>query len=221
MKKYLLVAVIIIACSSTRGFAGDNEQGFLKFDVGVSLQDDLTLSHIAGIGLDNVGIEFDPGVRFGASVGVLTRTFLNDRAYWRLALESGIIWNEMSKLSGNGGSVELEGNQLAVPLLATVVFDYKVTDKLTPFVGFGGGAVLNTISLDKLANLPVEENSFTGVPAVQWNLGIAYTLSEKVDLMLEYKGLDMFGGTYDLGGIHVETKPSINNSILVGLIYRF
>lgn len=194
--------------------------GLLKLDAGVSLQDNIKVSHIAGFATD-AKLEFDPGVRVSLAIGANRR--LDDRFSLRFEFETGFLLNEMTKISGPGGSVQVDGSHAGVPLLANFILSYDITDRLKAFGGIGGGLLVSTISIDEIEHAEVGESSAKVPPVAQWTLGVDYSISERFSAILEYKGMAIFGAEYGfaLGTVNTTTELSLNHSILAGVGFKF
>ena len=182
------------------------------------MQDNVEISRIAGLKSEG-NLEFETGYRVALAVGS-TRQF-SDRLSLRLELESGFFQNGMSKLSGPGGSLEIDGTHTGVPVLVNFVLSYAFTERLSAFAGVGGGLVVSTMDFDKVAGLSAAESDTEALGAFQWTLGVGYALSDKFTATLAYKGIDMFGTDYSISGVNPQTEASLNHSILAGIGFKF
>ncbi len=196
------------------------ESGLLKLDVGVSLQGDIDISQFAGFAAEGK-LEFDPGVRVSLAIGGTKR--LADRVSLRFEFETGFLLNEMTRLSGPGGSVSTDGSHVGVPLCLNFVPSYELTERLKAFAGVGAGLLVSTMNVNQIADARVGESSTTMLPVAQWTLGLDYSLSDKFSLIVEYKGMALFSASYSfaLGTANTETEFSLNHSILAGVGFKF
>ncbi len=181
---YFAAAVLGLAGSGTA--LAQREGPYLSFDAGVSFLEDLD-----GVFADTPGkLKFNPGFRAGAAVGyTLTSQPTYEAA---VQLESGLIYNETKKLSTDFGDSSLDGDFYQVPILADILYTFRIGPRFVPYIGVGGGLVYHRLSIDSMDGFPVGTTSDGWDPAVQAMAGLRYKLDERNEIGAGYKFLATF-----------------------------
>jgi opacity protein-like surface antigen len=128
-----------------------------------------------------------PGIRFSAEPGY------NFMATDRLALggefETGVIYNEISSVSGSGSPGPLRGRYYQVPLLGNLVLTVHPNSFVVPYVGVGGGGDYSSARIRSLGFFGYGTSDQEVDPAVQAMAGVRFRLNANTDLGLGYKFL--------------------------------
>lgn len=180
---------------------------YVGLDAGVCLQQDVKLIEGGGMGTAGDKVVFDPGVR----VDVLCGYKLNHSI--AAELESGFSYNQVSTVGGSPLSQKVHLYQ--VPILANAVYNLKVMDKVTGFVGLGAGGVVTFGDAGTWGN--DTEVQF----GCQAKTGVKYAIMENLDVSFTYKflGTTCHKWSDDLGTI--KSDPTFSHSLMLGLTLKF
>lgn len=169
---------------------------FFHADLGVNIVQDIDTS-VA----DTPGkLKLDPGPRFSIGAGYV---LYMDAAYeTAVQFETGVIYNSPSKLKGDGFDSSVDGDFYQVPFLADIIYSFKITPRLLPYIGVGGGGVYSRTSINNIDGLPVDSATDEFDAAVQAMAGLRYKLDERNELGVGYKFLATFPRDVDYIGNH-------------------
>ena len=175
---------------------GQHPGPYFHADLGISIVQDIDTS-VAGV---PGRLELDPGPRFSIGAGYVLYT---DAAYeTAVQFETGVIYNSPSKLKGDGFESSADGDFYQVPFLADIIYSFKVTPRLAPYIGIGGGGVYSRLSINNLDGFPVDSSTDEFDAAVQAMAGLRYKLDERNELGVGYKFLATFPKDVDYVGTH-------------------
>ena len=190
------VMVLVASTLPAQDIAG---RGYLSLDVGLALQQDITLQR-AG---DSRRLSFDPGARLDLSGG------LHLSESWRAELELGFIFNSVSAIDGESAGSSAEYFQ--VPIMANGIYTLPLHGPIRVYVGAGLGGVASMF----WNNLFDADDSFTfGYQAI---VGAKYALNDSLDLGLSYKLLGTL--EHDLGPATAD--GTFSHSILAAITFKF
>ena len=125
------------------------------------------------------------------------------------------------------GTASLDGDVDVFTGLAFVGYEYD-TEKFDPFVRVGGGVVVGsadvtfTDTVDAGAAVDEEDTVVAGAFAVQ--AGLAYNITESLDLVVRYEFLRTIGAELDAGSSASaqDIEEDINaHSVMVGVQFQF
>jgi opacity protein-like surface antigen len=160
--------------------------------------------------LDDVGayganLDFDTGYSI---LGTLGYALGNGLAF---ELESGYMSVESGTATGYGLTGEVDGEFRQVPIIANVVYNIDVTDRLAFYVGAGAGVVWSEAELDSGEAYGL---SYRGVKSdSEWNFaaqakaGLSFKVSQAASVNIGYRyfyGADAFVGVDDAQGSILE-----------------
>ncbi len=188
-----------LTCLAYPLLAQETGQAYLGFDVGLALQQDLTVQDTGGGKLS-----FDPGVRLDLGGGV------HLSPSWKLGLELGIIYNSVSSIGGQTGGFG-GVDYLQMPIMANVIYTLPLKGPVSAYAGVGVGGVYEVLATDWFGS----EESFSF--GYQGMLGVKYALSETVDLGLAYRLLGTI--EHDLGDATVD--GTFSHSIVAAFTFKF
>jgi opacity protein-like surface antigen len=162
---------------------------------------------IVGIGSGSGEISYDTGLTAGGSVGYMMDTF-------RVEGEVSYQANDMDKISGNGGSLFVNGDISALTFLVNGYIDFYTGGPVTPFITAGIGYSNVEADIEGESN---DENLFT----YQLGAGIGYAISETLTLDFRYRYLGAEDYEYsEVGAGSINAEISSHN-ISAGLRFAF
>lgn len=189
--------------------------------------DDITATTTTGttttsITLSDLEQEFDRGFAIGGEGGYAFGNGL------RVGAEITYRRNKLGDLSGNAtaSTVTATGTTTTTTSFDTDVdedvsswafmlngyFDINTGTPITPYVGAGAGAAIVNLDLD-LGTLGAIDDSDT-VFAYQGIVGVAYALTDNVDIGLEYRYFATSNPTFKEGGGEIEADYGTHNVFL-------
>ncbi len=169
----------------------------------------------------NIKSSFNDGAAARAAIG-------HDFGKIRLEAELAYRKNRASAVSGAGlaafpgvAAGPATGGFRTMSYMANMLYDFDFGSKVTPYIGAGAGVA--HIQLHNLtAGGPIAGSTSDSVFALQGIVGLAYEISRKVNLTLDYRYL--FGSTdakfTDSLGRNFEAGYG-NHAIMAGLTFRF
>ena len=204
--------------ASSGHYAGPLEgKIYVRFDGGVALQQDITLSDSVG---DSEKVSFDPGARLDTQFGY---SFTEN---WAAELEFGFIVSPV-KSSCALGTDYMNVDLVELPLLVNVIYTQPLGRHFSIYAGGGIGGVLSDYNND-YGGTTETASAF----AYQGLAGIKYLINDRWELGIGYKFLGTTG--YDVGsGIawdenkhywvptEFHSDGNVTHSILVTLTCRF
>lgn len=121
----------------------------------------------------------------------------------RLELEYGRRKNEVDRFGRVGGVGPGEGELAARTLMANLVYDFELTPRLLPYAGVGIGRTrVEADGIQRDTALPDRTGIIDGDgSAFAWQLlvGFAFQATEKLDLMVDFRWLDVGDTELDYG----------------------
>jgi OOP family OmpA-OmpF porin len=125
--------------------------------------------------------------------------------------------NDADDFSG----VSLSGRAETTGFMANVLYDFNLSRKFMPYVGFGLGAAV--VEADKVSPLPAADRVNDEDTTFAWQaiVGVMVPLSEQLDLFADYRYFD--AGDIDLrsdGGTSIDTEYAAH-SAMIGIRFRF
>jgi opacity protein-like surface antigen len=221
VRNSFLAAAVVLSSAATGLAADPSERGFYgSTDVGVSMVEDVELKSIGGLGLGNAEVEFDPGVRLNLDAGYVFNSFLS------AGVETGVAYNAFDRLSGPGGSAEIDGDLFQVPLLGTVTVRFTNPSRFVPFIGAGLGAVYSRAVLDSFnTGVPggaIRESSGDAFDwAWQGTAGVKFHYSDRADVGLVYRYLAVDSPEWEFRGTKTKLDDLATHSLSLLFSYRF
>jgi len=156
-------------------------------------------------------ISFDTGWAVLATVGYAFDT------NWRLELEGGYRNNDIDLLSTFFGFTTNSGDLTQISLMANVLFDVPLTDRLDLTFGAGAGAVYSDFSP------PFGSDESDTSFAYQGIAGLSYALTDRLDLTLQYRYLHVNDPSFTVshtGHTDVFALDDVeNHTVSIGLRY--
>lgn len=186
-------ACALLASAPLLHAEGNNAGFYIGTDAGVNIMEDVTLPGVAA------SVSTDPGLRWSLEAGYGFR--LSDKLTLGAEVETGILYNSLSKASVSGFSVPLGGDYYQVPVLANLVLTFRA-GKWVPYVGFGGGFAYSSVSINSVGSIPVSGFGDETDPAFQAMAGLRYQISDHTDIGLGYKYLAVFPSNINSVGNH-------------------
>ncbi len=176
----------------------DDNDGFVAFSTGFFTVPDT--------------ISFDTGWSVLATVG-----YGFDKN-WRLELEGGYRSNDVDLLSTFFASTTSSGDLTQISLMANVLFDVPLTDRLDFTIGAGAGAVYSEFG-GPFASSDDSDTNF----AYQGIAGLSYAVTDRLDLTLTYRYLHVNDPEFTVArGPFVDTyafDDVENHTVSIGLRY--
>ncbi len=205
-----LVTVIGIAllagCASSQA-ENWSDNFYVHADAGVAFVQNLKLRQVG----PTVPTEFDPGTRADIAIGY------NLGKSWAVELETGALWNRISKINGNSpgdGHIDL----FQFPVLANVVYKIHLQNHWTPYIGGGVGADFATFDDEAFGF----NESHTDVTfAYQAQAGVAYALSQNTALDFGYKFFGSLGHDWKFSPGELTSDPILTHALLVSFSWKF
>ena len=150
----------------------------LRLDAGAAMIEDFDVGSTA--------FSYEPGIRFDVIPTYhLTKNVAFD-------FNSGVIWNPLDKILEGGNTVPIEGDQIEIPFLLEAHFRFPMENRLTPFVGGGGGGVYIYDVIDRVGSDRVDASGDDVYGAIQGVAGIEYEVNPNITLGVVYKYLHIF-----------------------------
>jgi opacity protein-like surface antigen len=180
-------------CNPLQGF-------YANADVGVNIMTGTTFT-AGGV---SGKLSTDVGERVNAAVGYMVPIAKNTGV--GLEFELGGIINSLNKVSGNGGTADLNGYYYQMPFLVNGVVVCRAVPKWSFFAGAGGGGVYSRIHVHEVNGFNVDSNGDETDGAFQLMGGVTYEVIKNADVGLAYKYLAVF----------VEGTDHVNNHAVLG-----
>ncbi len=192
------------------GFAGSAQaQFYLGAQGGVSIQDegDAEEGNVDG------EIDFSEGFAIGAVGGY--RFGLNDNL--SLDVEGEVTYrdNDVDDITVSGVDLDADGDLTSFAFMANGWLNWHVGSGFSPYVGGGVGVLHVELEDLDVVGLNLDDDSDT-VIAGQLGAGVAYAVTENVELSLDYRFL--IADDADFNGTETEIE---NHSVLLGFKYLF
>ena len=213
------IAASIMLLAASPALAQDSNPytgTYFSIGGGYTIQDKSTFSNTI-----NMRSAFNDGAAVRGAIG-------HDFGNVRLEAELGFRQNSakavtVTNAGGLPGVVSgpATGKVQAMSYMANLLYDFDFGSKVTPYIGAGAGVAhikLNNLTSGGAIAGPSSDNVF----ALQGIVGLAYTLSSKVDLTLDYRYFfasddptftDALGRKFSAG--------YGNHAIMAGLTFRF
>ena len=165
---------------------------YFRGDLGVSLPMETDLEEFLGP-VNDVEIDFDPGLRLGVAGGYRITPWL------AVEVESGAQFNSINE--SRGESVDASLTQ--VPLMGNVAVQCNNFDRWVPFVGIGAGGVSSILDIDERVDVDegtarVEGNDADLVFAYQAFAGVRYEFNDRMGVGLLYRFMGAEGASWDV-----------------------
>lgn len=178
---------------------------------GVGFQQDSDAT-VAGI---TNKLEFDPGFVLNGNVGYGFESQL------RPEFEISYRRNNVDKVTGTGAGAR-NGHEDALAFMGNLFYDFDTKSGLTPYLGAGAGAAL--VAADQ-AGFIVGGTTLNSQPlrfAYQGIAGLAYELSERLDISADYRYFRTMEPEFKtVAGLKADNTEYANHSFLIGLRYVF
>ncbi|TQV73340.1 outer membrane protein [Denitrobaculum tricleocarpae] len=184
-------------------------QFYLGAQGGVSIQDDSDA--------DEDGISGELGYSEGFALGALGgyRFGLNDSV--SLDIEGEVTYrdNDVDDLTIEGVDFDADGDLTSFAFMANGWLNWHVGSGFSPYVGGGVGVLHVELEDLDVSGVNIADDSDT-VLAGQLGAGVAYAVTENVELSLDYRFL--IADDADFEGTETEMQ---NHSVLIGFKYLF
>jgi opacity protein-like surface antigen len=186
--------------------ADDPQTAYFKFDVGVSLINDIDIRGLEGFNgfAADAKLKVDPGVRFDIAGGY---NFTRELA---LEIETGFTFNRIKELEVMGVRGRVDADLFQVPILANLIYRLPLNSPFKPYIGGGAGGVFTIVSEEDIT-----ENDFTF--AFQALAGVDYEINQNMDIGIGYKFLGNVKPELD----GVELDNIYTHAILAVFRFRF
>ena len=214
----LVICALLGLAAAPLASAQEPGSFYFRSGVGVSIVEDIE-EELRGPGpTETFKFSLTPGVRLDLVPGYAVNDFL------AVEFNTGAIWNGLDEIDGPSGSLELEGDFLQVPLLASVVGRFPIEDTgLIPFVGGGGGGVYQYLNIDRVGGTAVDDSGDDIYPAFQVFGGLLYEMGENWSIGLVYKYLYVLSGEDEdvpgLGRLESDDTRTHSVSFVLSLDY--
>ena len=231
IKKTIATTVVATLLTSTASFAEDRAFGDFYAHVfgGVNVLQDLDFSGQIGGAQQNVANDFDEGYNIGVAVGTYLPALSNNTFGARAEIELSYRENDVDTInfSGNGPGAEgsVSGDSSSTTIFTNLLFDIKTANKrINPYVGAGIG--VSFADQDLVYGPGIRINESDEVFAAQLIAGIAYQLTDTVDLTLDSRYSRAFSVSSNrFNGAGVSTgvvEDDVDNlSVNLGLRFKF
>jgi len=158
-----------------------------------------------------IDIDFDTGWAVLATVGY---AFDNN---WRIELEGGYRSNDWDAKTTFFGTSQWSGEIQQLSLMANVLYDVPLTERLDLTFGVGAGAVHSEFEENNVGDDDDVNFAFQGI------VGLSYAVTDRLDLTLTYRYLHVDEPDYDLTHVnHIDSyglEDVENHTVSVGLRY--
>lgn len=204
MKKQLVLAGFLVIASATASMAAGP---YIGASGGVSIihESDVEIADYFGDGVNaRLDAEFDTGYGFNLSAGYNFDGF-------RIEGEFGYKNADMDKLSGGGGSANVDDTDITVmSYMVNGYYDIKNSSSITPFLGVGLGVLNGEIDSEGSK----DDDTVFGY---QLTAGVSFALNKNINLDLSYR---YQGAASDFEKNDVSFSYGSSN-VLGGLRYTF
>ena len=201
----LVLAGSVYAAESQQ--SNSSNPWYVGMDAGVCLQQDVKLVGSSTFGSAGDKVQFDVGPR----VNVLGGYNLNQS--FAVEFETGFSYNKVSKVGGVVLTDRVYFYQ--VPALVNVVWNHKVVDKVTGFVGLGVGGVFSFGDAGDLGS------DWDSQFAYQAKTGVKYALTDRLDLGFTYEFLGTTCHRWSSDSGTIKSDPTFSHSLLLGVTFKF
>lgn len=209
-KSFVLGSTIALACAMPAS-AGHFNGWYIGLEGGANWNADNDASFAT-----NLALPAPAPIEFGEGWAVLATTGYGfHNSGWRVEGEFGYRNNDIDSV---GGVVGRTGGELeTMTLMANVLYDFQLMDRLTFSVGAGAGAAHSTFD-DGLLDQDEDINF-----AYQGIAGLSYAVSPRLDLTMNYRYLRTDDSDYH--GAHLAhtdfyaLEENQNHTVTIGLRY--
>ena len=231
IKTTTAASAIATVLLTTYSFAEERSFGDFYGQVfgGVNILQDLNFTGQIGGAPQSVLNDFDTGYNVGVAFGTYLPALSNSTFGARGELELSYRENDVSSVnfSGNGPGAEgnVSGDSSSTTVFANLLFDIKTVNKrLSPYVGAGLGVAFTEQSIVYGPGVRIGDTD--NVFAAQLIAGVAYELTDKVDLTLDTRYSRAFNvSSTRLSGAGALTgvvEDDVDNlSVNVGIRFKF
>lgn len=214
-KAILLGTVAAVSIAAAQQSEARNQGWYIGLEGGANWVDDnngfVGFSSFAPTTPDT--FQFDTGWTVLATVGY---AFDNN---WSIELEGGYRHNDIDRFSTIGGYTTVSGDLGQISIMANVLYDVPLTERLDLTLGVGAGAVRSELD----APIPGAGDDDDWSFAYQGVAGLSYAVTDRLDLTLTYRYLHVNEPTFAVPHVgHVDTfafDDIENHTVSVGLRY--
>lgn len=170
---------------------------------------------------DPFSLSSHPGFMVGGTLGYRWATGVRvegEITYRRLA-------NDDVSVGSNSG--DINGNQDSIAFMINGLYDFKLTDRWRPYLGFGIGLSVNGVAVTSLGTPKFDfVNDSSAAFAYQGIAGIDYSLTNNLSLGLQYKAFGTTGVDYRFKqSVAPNTKasadPQFDHSVVLTIKMHF
>jgi opacity protein-like surface antigen len=183
-------------------------------DPGPYLRADGGVNFVTGTHLDIEGLpgnlSLNTGFRVDGAFGYQFAPWL------AVEFEGGFIQNSVRSLSLQDQTASPVGDShlRQYPLLLNAVVRYENPTEFIPYLGVGVGGVLSTLKISG-------DSDNDSVLAFQAKAGVIYKIEEQAWVDIGYKLLGTAEQSYQIGGVHLQTKDVLNHFVGLSVIWNF
>lgn len=201
---------------------------YIQGSIGYSQLQDSDFSGTIGGANQSVDTDFDGGYGLGVAIGREIPQWSNDRIGTRIELELSYRDNDVDgvNFSGNGPGAEgnISGDVTQTSLFANVLFDFKQSGALTPFVGFGLGATYSDLDFSYGPGVELDDSDTTF--AAQLIAGASYDINASTAFVVDARYSRAFDVSSDRlapnGALTGTVEDDLDTfSVNLGLRYSF
>lgn len=215
----LLAPAVGLAILGTTAHADDGFYAALKGGAAIPGETDLSSPDVAGLTATS---EFDTGFMVGGAVGYRWSPF-------RVETELSYRQNDIDEIDfGSAGELDGAGDVAALTGFVNAFYDVDLAsvglEKLSPYVGGGIGVANLDTDSDADAIVDVDDSD----TAFAWNVqaGIAYAVTERVELGIGYRYLATGDASFDVGTAAggsgtLDTDGFQSHEVLASVGYNF
>ncbi len=201
-----------VLCASMASFPSQAKEWYAAVTAGGMAAHQVVRSFV---GATVVKSDFDRGVAVSGAVGMREGRLRFEGEIMR----SGATVKKVKNWAANTGG---HGGVLSTNFMANLYFDFSgLTASVTPYVGVGVGFSQVKFSNVGVRGTPLADDT-DRVLSFQAKTGIAYRLSERTDLLLQYR---LFGTQtpqmHTLNDVEFESDGLLNHHLEAGLRVRF
>jgi len=216
----MATAAAVLALTVARSQAQSADQMFMSVDAGPAFQSNIGIKDGTGFIGPGGNIDFDTGVRANVDLG-----WQLDRSC-SLALETGLIWNNINQVGVQPlSSVSASGELYEVPILVKGDYTFRTRCRFKPYIGVGLGSMVGIFQTSHIPGSGAgpspnfSDTDFTF--AYQAELGFKYAVCKHCSAGLAYQFVGTSAHQWSDNGLTLKTDGTLTHAIVATVTWKF